>query len=191
MVSLFTDCTSDTTREMVQIMQDYGEVVCVMGSSSNYQNIKIFLQSNASLAIEPRYPQLCQEVPVFIPPKGGEPSPVAVSQLLNSVASSLSFRMEDEISIFHLILESRHFNLSVVNAMQFWSCALIFVSVGAISSNFLMLPPLFTPGQTLYLCLVFIPLLSMSLLGLKAHPNIMNLSTGSLIFPCKFNHNIH
>jgi len=35
-----------------------------------------------------------------------------------------------------------------------------------------------TPGQTLYLCLVFIPLLSMSLLGLKAHPNIMNLSTG-------------
>ena len=178
LVSLFTDCTPSTTKEMVLIMQDYGEVVCVMGSSANYQNIKVFLQSNASLAIEPRYPQLCQEVPVFIPPKGGEPSPVAVSQLLNSVASSLSFRMEDEISIFHLILESRHFNNSLWNAMQFWTCAVIFIAVSAIASNFLMLPPLFTPGQTLYLGLVFIPLISMSLLGSKPDPNIMNLSTG-------------
>ena len=178
LVSLFTDCTPQTTREMVLIMQDYGEVVCVMGSSSNYQNIKIFLQSNASLAIEPRYPQLCQEVPVFVPPKGGEPSPVAVSQLLNSVASSLSFRMEDEISIFHLILESRHFNLSLWNAMQFWTCALIFVSGCVFSSQLLMLPPLLTPGQILYVCLVFIPMVSMSLLGSKSHPNTMNLSTG-------------
>jgi hypothetical protein len=89
------------------------QVVCVMGSSANYRNIDIFLQADASLAIEPRYPQLCQRVPVCTPTKAG-PSPVAISQLLISVASSLSFKMEDEISIFHLILESRHFTLSLV-----------------------------------------------------------------------------
>ena len=55
---------------------------------------------------------------------------------------------------------------------------MIFVAITAIASNFLMLPPLFTPGQTLYLGLVFIPLVSMSLLGSKPDPNIMNLSTG-------------
>ena len=80
-----------------------------------------FLQANASLAIEPRYSQLCQEVPVFEPPRNGLPSPLAVSQELISVASSLSFKMEDEISIFHLILVSRHFNLQLWNAMQFWT----------------------------------------------------------------------
>ena len=73
-------------------VQEYGEVVCVMGSSANYSNIEVFLQANASMAIEPRYPQLCQSVPVSIPPKVG-PSPVATSQLLNSVASSLSFKV--------------------------------------------------------------------------------------------------
>ena len=72
-------------------IQEYGEVVCVMGSSANYSNIEVFLQANASMAIEPRYPQLCQSVPVSLPPKVG-PSPVATSQLLNSVASSLSFK---------------------------------------------------------------------------------------------------
>lgn len=73
-------------------IQEYGEVVCVMGSSANYSNIEVFLQANASMAIEPRYPQLCQSVPVSLPPKVG-PSPVATSQLLNSVASSLSFKV--------------------------------------------------------------------------------------------------
>lgn len=47
LVSLFTDCTASTTREMIAIMQDYGEVVCVMGSSANADNIGLFLKANA------------------------------------------------------------------------------------------------------------------------------------------------
>ncbi len=62
LVSLFTDCTPESTTEMLKIMQEYGEVVCVIGSSANYRNIDAFLHSDASLAIEPRYPQLCQKV---------------------------------------------------------------------------------------------------------------------------------
>ena len=80
------------------VIQEYGEVVCVMGSSANYSNIEVFLQANASMAIEPRYPQLCQSVPVSLPPKVG-PSPVAASQLLNSVASSLSFKVRQFIKL--------------------------------------------------------------------------------------------
>lgn len=71
-------------------------MVCVIGSSANYRNMDAFLQSDASLAIEPRYPQLCQKVPVFQPTKMG-PTPIAISQLLNAVASSLSFKMEDQV----------------------------------------------------------------------------------------------
>ena len=58
LVSLFTDCTPDNTKEMVVIMQDYGEVVCVLGSAANHHNMKVFMQADASLAIEPLYPQV-------------------------------------------------------------------------------------------------------------------------------------
>lgn len=47
LVSLFTDCTSTVTQEMLHIMQDYGEVVCVMGSAANCENIGIFMQADA------------------------------------------------------------------------------------------------------------------------------------------------
>lgn len=47
LVSLFTDCVPEATKEMIKIMQQYGEVVCVLGSSANFHNMPIFLQSDA------------------------------------------------------------------------------------------------------------------------------------------------
>eukprot|EP00095_Tigriopus_kingsejongensis_P007584 maker-scaffold506_size152672-snap-gene-0.29 protein:Tk07584 transcript:maker-scaffold506_size152672-snap-gene-0.29-mRNA-1 annotation:"Uncharacterized protein KIAA0195" len=185
LVSLFTDSTAETTKEMVKIMQEYGEVICVMGSSANYKNIPTFLQSDASMAIEPRYPQLCQAVPVSTPPKVG-PSPVAISQLLNSVASSLSFKMEDEISIFHLIMESRHFTLTLINGLKFWACTLVTLSLLQMCSIFLTLPLFMTIGQVMWMSMLVLPLLSLSLLGTKKDPNIMNISTGknNIVMDC-------
>lgn len=48
LVSLFTDCNTAVTREMLHIMQDYGEVVCVLGSSANSENMPIFMQADAA-----------------------------------------------------------------------------------------------------------------------------------------------
>lgn len=47
LVSLFTDCSPDATKEMIEIMQEYGEVVCVIGSSANIHNMPIFLHADA------------------------------------------------------------------------------------------------------------------------------------------------
>jgi len=116
------------------------------------------LQADASLAIEPLYPQVCQHVPVFQAPSNHPcPSPTGLSQILISVASSLTFHMEDEVSIFHLILESRHFSLCLLNAMQFWVSSLIFVTLTQVICQFLWFLPLFlSPGQTLWLILIVI-----------------------------------
>ena len=35
------------TQEMLSILQENGEVVCVMGSSANLHNTGVFLQANA------------------------------------------------------------------------------------------------------------------------------------------------
>ena len=66
LVSLFTDCTPSATREMVilfkincnfgiidsiplqiEIMQENGEVVCIVGSSASSHNAAIFMQADA------------------------------------------------------------------------------------------------------------------------------------------------
>lgn len=59
LVSLFTDCTADATREMLDIMQSYGEIVVCLGSSASNANADIFLQADCSIAVEPLYPQVC------------------------------------------------------------------------------------------------------------------------------------
>lgn len=159
-------------------MQEYGEVVCVMGSAANHHNMRVFMQADASLAIEPLYPQVCQDVPVLRPPADC-PSPTNLSQMLNSVTSSLHFHMEDEVSIFHLILESRHISMCLLNAMQFWTSSLIFLMLAQISSQFMNMPLFLTPGQVLWLTIIVIPMVSMSLMGPKSpDKDVMNISTG-------------
>ena len=39
------------TREMVQILQDYGGVVCCFGSSASVENTAVFLQADCRLHI--------------------------------------------------------------------------------------------------------------------------------------------
>ncbi|XP_040922614.1 transmembrane protein 94-like [Toxotes jaculatrix] len=46
LVPLFTDCTPDTMCEMMKIMQENREVTCCLGSSANFRNSRLFLQSD-------------------------------------------------------------------------------------------------------------------------------------------------
>lgn len=50
---------------MLGIMQSYGEIVVCVGSSASNANAEIFLQSDCSIAIEPLYPQVCQDMPAY------------------------------------------------------------------------------------------------------------------------------
>ncbi|CAD7091091.1 unnamed protein product [Hermetia illucens] len=64
-VSLFTDCSAEATREMLSIMQSYGEIVVCIGSSASNSNAEIFLQADCSIAVEPLYPQVCQDIAAY------------------------------------------------------------------------------------------------------------------------------
>lgn len=64
-VSLFTDCSAEATRQMLDIMQSYGEIVVCLGSSASNDNANIFLQADCSIAVEPLYPQVCQDVDAY------------------------------------------------------------------------------------------------------------------------------
>ncbi|XP_040567190.1 transmembrane protein 94 isoform X2 [Lepeophtheirus salmonis] len=178
LVSLFTDCTSETTKEMVKIMQEYEEVVCVFGSSANLKNLSVFMQANASLAIEPLYPQICQTSTVYVPPKNSGPSPLEISRILNSIPTCLSFEMKDEVSIFHLIKESRQFVLSFVNCMKFWIASCCLISSLQLCMFCSVFEPFISTPEAIWLSLVFIPLLSLSLQRSRPDNDLMLISTG-------------
>lgn len=179
LVSLFTDCNTTVTREMLHIMQDYGEVVCVLGSSANAENMPIFMQADAGVAMEPLYPQVCQRIPVLIPTREDQgPSPVDLSRALNSIACSLSVKREDPIAIFHLIMEARHYMTCLWNCVQFWLCCTVTLSFTQALSGFLLLPPLFSVDQVLWLCCLIIPMLSISMIATPMDPTIMQRATG-------------
>ncbi|XP_026670236.1 transmembrane protein 94 isoform X6 [Ceratina calcarata] len=179
LVSLFTDCNTAVTREMLHIMQDYGEVVCVLGSSANAENMPIFMQADAGVAMEPLYPQVCQRIPVLASTREDQgPSPVDLSRALNSVSCSLSVKREDPIAIFHLVMEARHYMTCLWNCVQFWLCCTITLSFTQAMSGFLLLPPLFSVDQVLWLCCLIIPVLSISMIATPIDHTIMQRATG-------------
>jgi hypothetical protein len=45
-VSLFADCTTETKLEMMRVFQEYGEVVCCLGSSLYHANTTAFAMVN-------------------------------------------------------------------------------------------------------------------------------------------------
>ncbi|CAG5101385.1 Similar to Tmem94: Transmembrane protein 94 (Mus musculus) [Cotesia congregata] len=179
LVSLFTDCNTIVTREMLNIMQDYGEVVCVLGSSANADNMPIFMQADAGVAVEPLYPQVCQKIPVMVNTNDEQgPSPIDLSRALNSIACSLCVKREDPIALFHLVMEARDYMRCLWNCVQFWLCCIVTLSFTQALSVLLLLPPLFSISQVIWLICLIIPLLSISMMATPIDPTIMQRATG-------------
>ncbi|KAF7232352.1 hypothetical protein EG68_08006, partial [Paragonimus skrjabini miyazakii] len=58
-VSLFTDCTPQTTQEMITILQEHGETVCTIGSCYSMDTIRLLAQGDVAIAVRPLLPQPC------------------------------------------------------------------------------------------------------------------------------------
>lgn len=52
-VSLFAECSPPSIREMIRIFQENGEVVCVVGSSMNLENVECFSIADIAVAVDP------------------------------------------------------------------------------------------------------------------------------------------
>lgn len=64
------------------------------------------------------------------------------------------------------------------NCVQFWLCCLVTLSLVQALSALLLLPPLFSVGQVLWLGFLIVPLLAVSLVGTPTDPTIMQRATG-------------
>ncbi len=202
LVNLFTDCSAEATREMLGIMQRYNEVVVCMGSSASNSNSEIFLQANCSIAMEPLYPQVCQNLPAYtesniynnkqslmkrqsrtnilmkIPRKTVTISPIYLSRMLNSLACSISVCRDDPISMIGLIELSRRFLIGLWNFVQFWVCSAVMFAILNTLCCLVSLPPMLAPDCIVYLMCFVITLLSLTLVKTEPDAQVMNRANG-------------
>ena len=52
LVKLFTNSSPSTVRDMLHVMQDHGEIVCVVGSGMRIENAPIFQDADVSIAVD-------------------------------------------------------------------------------------------------------------------------------------------
>jgi len=120
--------------------------------------------SSDSVGLEPLYPQACQKQEIYVPANPGKASPVEVSMLLTSLPCSLALKRSDPISFYHLIAHSRHYmNNCIRNSVQFWLCCQVSITLLGLTSLLMLIPPIFTIADTMWLSIVVVPVLSLTL----------------------------
>ncbi|XP_037547478.1 transmembrane protein 94 [Nematolebias whitei] len=184
LVPLFTDCTPDTMCEMMKIMQENREVTCCLGSSANFRNSRLFMQSDLSISLDPLYPSQCSRE-TFGYATGGGPhedteglSPLRLSGQLNSLGCSISFHQGDSVSIAKLIEQARHTTAGIRKCFLFLlQCQLSLVIIQFLACLAQLPPPLNTT-DILWVSCFSCPLLSVSLLGKPPDSSVMTVATG-------------
>ncbi|KAM4526889.1 transmembrane protein 94 isoform 2-T2 [Fundulus diaphanus] len=184
LVPLFTDCTPDTMCEMMKIMQENREVTCCLGSSANFRNSRLFLQSDLSIGLDPLYPSQCSWETFGYATGGGFNgdaeglSPLRLSGQLNSLGCSVSFHQGNSVSLIKLIEQARHTTSGIRKCFLFLlQCQLSLVILQFLAC-LAQLPPPMNTTDILWMSCFSYPLLSVSLLGKPPDNSVMTVATG-------------
>ncbi|XP_071318427.1 transmembrane protein 94 isoform X3 [Trachinotus anak] len=184
LVPLFTDCTPETMCEMMKIMQENREVTCCLGSSANFRNSRLFLQSDLSIALDPLYPSQCSWETFGYATGGGFTggaeglSPLRLSGQLNSLGCSVTFHQGESVSLVKLIEQARHTTYGIRKCFLFLlQCQLSLVIIQFLAC-LAQLPPPMNTTDILWLSCFSCPLLSVSLLGKPPDNSVMAVATG-------------
>ena len=181
LVSLFSDSTPISSKQMIEVLQENHEVVCCVGSSININNSRSFNQANISIAVDPSTQQHLR------PMDFGEQE--EVSDLQEDISPFLSYpcalhitthQSETPLSsfsiIFHLIKEGRKLVHNIRQSLVFlFGCSSCLFLIQLLSILMALPSTVFSGIQSMWLILIVIPLLSLSLLGTPMEPKIMDL----------------
>uniref|UniRef100_A0A3P8Z9Y8 Transmembrane protein 94 n=1 Tax=Esox lucius TaxID=8010 RepID=A0A3P8Z9Y8_ESOLU len=150
LVPLFTDCTPETMCEMIKIMQENREVTCCLGSSANFRNSCLFLQSDLSIALDPLYPSRCSWETFGYATGAGLNgvaeglSPLRLSGQLNTLACSVTFHQGESVSMVKLIEQARHTTYGIRKSFLFLlqcQLSLVIIQLFKCCVSFLGKPP--------------------------------------------------
>ncbi|KAK6046508.1 hypothetical protein COOONC_15988, partial [Cooperia oncophora] len=138
LVGLITDCTPEASLQMLEIMQEYGELVLAVGSSLSIVNTSVFLQADISISVLPVGDWQCSmsSGPNWQTVKNATDS-------LMSIASDFRLRFEQLLALPKLIVSCRHRCASVRGSMAFHFFASTMLSISLLVTAVSFLPLLF------------------------------------------------
>lgn len=182
LVPLFTDCSPSAVREMIQIMQENGEVVLILGNSWVRENIPIFSQADFGLSLDPTSDDsqltCCCKCPSSTASSRthmentGWPSPLQVASLLNSYHSRLHFQRDADVMLRVVICDSRHLLGCIKRSLLYGLGCVLTVGMLLVLATLFFLPPPLSGSHTFWLILFTIPLMTLSLLSTRSSPDI-------------------
>lgn len=188
LVPLFTDCTTDTIREMIAILQENREIVLCLGNAWNRENLTIFAQADMSLSVVPEPIDVSSCVSMTetctlstsissqntssLGMVGGWPTPLEMASFLNSTTCQLCFHHDKHVKLLSLISESRHILSSIRLGLRFGFSSMLLLSSLMLLATLLFLPPPLSGSHLFWFTLFTIPLLSLTFLSSRADPRI-------------------
>ncbi len=187
LVPLFTDCTTPTIREMIEVMQENGKVVMCLGNAWNRDNLTIFSQADISLSVipenveQPKCPGIgamslqssmsdhhshsfCQLLEW--------PSPLEMASHLNSTTCQLSFGRDSDVSVLSLVTESRHILSCARHGLLFALGSSLALSLLMLLSSLFLLPPPLSGSHLFWFLFFVVPAVTLSLLSIPVDPTI-------------------
>ena len=188
LVPLFTDCTTDTIREMIAVMQENREIVLCLGNAWNRENLTIFAQADMSLSLvpEPVDVSSCTSVTetcalstsassqntISMGMAKGWPTPLEMASYLNSTTCQLSFHRDADVGLLSLVSESRHLLSSIRLGLTFGLGSMLLLSSLMTLATIFFLPPPLSSSHIFWFTLFLIPLLSVTFLSMRTDPRI-------------------
>lgn len=193
LVPLFTDCTVDSIREMIDIMRENGEVVMCLGNAWNPDNLSIFAQADVSLSIIPESASLhcCQDsgndgtLSTSVsdnnfgnPPQQTDPrfpmwpTPLEMGSYLNTAICQLCVHRQSNVRILDSVTESRHIVNCIRHGLLFGLGETLSITFLMLAATIFFLPPPLSGGHIFVLLLFSVPLVSLSFLSCTFDPTI-------------------
>ena len=170
LVPLFTDCQPHAIQEMINIMQENGEVVVAIGNAWNPTNVLSFAQANLSLGLIPGGGNLDCMAELYSTQSnygecddhsgGPEVTAMNLAIQLNTLTCQSTTPRHAKLSIITLITESRHILSASRHALVFSLGFSILLSLLMLISTVLFLPPPLSGSHLFHLLLLTLPVLS-------------------------------
>ncbi|KAF9924116.1 hypothetical protein FBU30_005856 [Linnemannia zychae] len=165
-VSLFAECGPEAAAEMIKIFQDYGEVVCCIGSSLNINNTAAFAKADISVGIEP--------IKMNSSPESR--SAFSLGSKINSLSCGLIMHSETSLyALTQVIREARRLLNSQRQGVVFMIASLMSLTLLLLISYCFLLPPAMTGYQILWIMWIIVPLLILSYFFSPHEPDTMTM----------------
>ncbi|GMT28573.1 hypothetical protein PFISCL1PPCAC_19870 [Pristionchus fissidentatus] len=152
LVSLFTDCTAESTREMIDILQEQQESQLVIGSSFSNDNLLTFMKGAFSIGVHPLKVSGCK-----CSNSNEDETP------LPSLAADLLIHQSQMVNLPLVLSFARRRSSLIAQSLSFYLISSISLSLHFLISPLLLLPFPISSFNMIVLCFIIHPLVTLSI----------------------------